>query len=117
LEQSPFLSLVSESRIQAILPLMGQPSDTQLTPKMAQDLCQRVGSVAVINGSIASLGRQYVLDLKAVECRSGDSLAEEQETADSKEQVLKALAQAATKLRKKLGESLSSVHRFDASIE
>jgi eukaryotic-like serine/threonine-protein kinase len=117
LEQSPFLSLVSEARIQGTLPLMGQPSDTQLTPKIARDLCQRVGSVAVINGSIASLGRQYVLDLKAVECRTGDSLAEEQVTADSKEQVLKSLAQAATKLRRKLGESLSSVQRFDTPIE
>ena len=73
--------------------------------------------MAVINGSIASLGRQYVLDLKAVECRTGDSLAEEQVTADSKEQVLKSLAQAATKLRRKLGESLSSVQRFDTPIE
>lgn len=117
LEQSPFLSLVSEARIQGTLPLMGQPSDTELTPKIARDLCQRVGSVAVINGSIASLGRQYVLDLKAVECRTGDSLAEEQETADSKEQVLKALAQAATRLRRKLGESLSSLRRFDTAIE
>jgi eukaryotic-like serine/threonine-protein kinase len=117
LEQSPFLSLVSDARIQGTLPLMGQPSDTQLTPKIARDLCQRVGSVAVINGSIASLGRQYVLDLKAVECRTGDSLAEEQVTADSKEQVLKSLAQAATKLRRKLGESLSSVQRFDTPIE
>jgi eukaryotic-like serine/threonine-protein kinase len=117
LEQSPFLSLVSEARIQGTLPLMGQPSDTQLTPKIARDLCQRVGSVAVINGSIASLGRQYVLDLRAVECRTGDSLAEEQVTADSKEQVLKSLAQAATKLRRKLGESLSSVQRFDTPIE
>jgi eukaryotic-like serine/threonine-protein kinase len=117
LEQSPFLSLVSEARIQGTLPLMGQPSDTQLTPKIARDLCQRVGSVAVINGSIASLGRQYVLDLKAVACRTGDSLAEEQVTADSKEQVLKSLAQAATRLRRKLGESLSSVQRFDTPIE
>ena len=77
LEQSPFLSLVSEARIQGTLLLMGQPSDAQLTPKIARDLCQRVGSVAVINGSIASLGRQYVLDLKAVECRNGNALAEE----------------------------------------
>jgi len=117
LEQSPFFSLVSEERIQGTLPLMAQPSNAQLTPKIARDLCQRVGSVAVINGSIASLGRQYVLDLKAVECRTGDSLAEEQVTADSKEQVLKSLAQASTSLRRKLGESLSSVQRFDTPIE
>jgi DNA-binding winged helix-turn-helix (wHTH) protein/tetratricopeptide (TPR) repeat protein len=117
LEQSPFLGLVSEARIQKTLPLMGQPSDASLTMKISRDLCQRIGGLVVINGSIASLGRQYVLDLKAVECRSGDSLAEEQETADSKEQVLKALAQAATRLRRKLGESLSSLHRFDTPIE
>jgi tetratricopeptide (TPR) repeat protein len=117
LEQSPFLSLVSEARIQKILPLMGQPSEAPLTLKIARDLCQRVGSVAVINGSIARLGRQYVLGLKAVECRTGDSLADEQETADSKEQVLNALAQAATRLRIKLGESISSLHRFDTPIE
>src|SRR6202021_4074140 len=96
---------------------MGPPSNTQLTPKIARDLCQRVGSVAVINGSISGLGRQYVLDLKAVECKTGDSLAEEQVTADSKEQVLKSLAQGATQLRRKLGESLSSVQRFDTPIE
>ena len=117
LEQSPFLSLVSDSRIQQTLPLMGRRPDAQLTPKIARDLCQRIGSVVVINGSIAGLGRQYVLGLKAVECRTGDSLAEDQETADSKEQVLKALAQAATKVRRKLGESLSSVQRFDTPIE
>jgi eukaryotic-like serine/threonine-protein kinase len=117
LEQSPFLSLVSEAQIQKILPLMGQPSEAPLTLKIARDLCQRVGSMAVINGSIARLGRQYVLGLKAVECRTGDSLADEQETADSKEQVLKALALAATRLRSKLGESMSSLHRFDTPIE
>ena len=117
LEQSPFLSLVSEARIQGALPLMGLPSDTQLTPKIARDLCQRVGSVAVINGSIAKLGEHYVLGLKTVECRTGDSVAEEQETADSKEQVLKALAQATTRLRGKLGESLISLQRFDTPIE
>jgi DNA-binding winged helix-turn-helix (wHTH) protein/tetratricopeptide (TPR) repeat protein len=117
LEESPFLSLVSEARIQKTFPLMGQSSELSLTPKIARDLCQRLGSVAVINGSIARLGRQYVLGLKAVECRTGDSLAEEQETADSKEQVLKALAQAATRLRSKLGESMNSLQRFDTPVE
>jgi DNA-binding winged helix-turn-helix (wHTH) protein/Flp pilus assembly protein TadD len=117
LEQSPFFSLVSEARIQQTLRLMGQPSDAPLTPKIGRDLCQRIGGVAVINGSIVSLGRQYVLDLKAIECGTGDSLAEDQQTADSKEQVLKALGQATTRLRSKLGESLSTVHRFDTPIE
>jgi tetratricopeptide (TPR) repeat protein len=117
LEQSPFLGLVSEARIQKTLPLMGQPSDASLTMKISRDLCQRIGGLVVIDGSIARLGGQYVVGLNAVECRSGDSLAEEQETADSKEQVLKALAQAATRLRSKLGESVSSLDRFDAPIE
>jgi DNA-binding winged helix-turn-helix (wHTH) protein/tetratricopeptide (TPR) repeat protein len=117
LEQSPFLGLASEARIQETLPLMGQPTDASLTAKISRDLCQRIGGVVVINGSIAKLGEQYVLGLKAVECRTGDSVAEEQVTADSKEQVLKALAQAATRLRSKLGESMSSLHRFDAPIE
>jgi eukaryotic-like serine/threonine-protein kinase len=117
LEQSPFLSVISEARIQQTLPLMGQPPDAQLSPKIARDLCRRVGSVATINGSIASLGSQFVVDLKAIECSTGNSLAEDQETADSNEQVLKALGRATTKLRNKLGESLSTVHRFDTAIE
>jgi hypothetical protein len=117
LEQSPVLGIASEARIQKTLPLMGLSSDAALTPKIARDLCQRIGSVVVINGSIATLGRQYVLDLKAVECKTGDSLAEEQETADSKEQVLKALAHATNRLRGKLGESLSSLRRFGTPIE
>jgi DNA-binding winged helix-turn-helix (wHTH) protein/Flp pilus assembly protein TadD len=117
LEQSPFLSLVSEARIQQILPLMGQSPDARLTPKIARDLCQRIGSVALIEGTIASLGRQYVLDLKATECSTGESLAEDRETADSKEQILRALGHATTILRSKLGESLSTVRRFDTPIE
>jgi Flp pilus assembly protein TadD len=117
LEQSPFLSLVSEARIQQTLPLMGQPSDAPLTPTIGRDLCQRIGGIALIDGSIASLGRQYVLNLKAIECGNGESLAEVQQTADSREQVLKALSQATTRLRSNLGESLSTVHRFDMPIE
>jgi eukaryotic-like serine/threonine-protein kinase len=117
LEQSPFLNLVSEQRIQQTLRLMGQPPDTRLTPEIARDLCQRTESAAVLDGSIASLGSQYVLGLKAVNCRTGDSLAQEQVTADGKERVLKALSEAAAKLRSKLGESLSTVHKFDTPVE
>ncbi len=117
LEQSPFLSLVSEAQIQQTLRMMGQPAEARLTPQIALELCQRTGSVAVLDGSIASLESQYVLGLKAVNCRTGNSLTEEQVTADGKEQVLKALGEAAAKLRSKLGESLSTVQKFDAAIE
>lgn len=117
LEQSPFLSLVSEAQIQQTLRMMGQPADARLTPQIARELCQRTGSAAVLDGSIASLGRQYVVGLKAVDCRTGDSLAEEQATADAKEQVLKALGEVATKLRGRLGESLGTVRKFDTPIE
>jgi tetratricopeptide (TPR) repeat protein len=117
LEQSPFLSLVSEQRIQQTLRLMGQPPNARLTPEIARDLCQRTESAAVLDGSIASLGSQYVLGLKAVNCRTGDFLAQEQVTADGKERVLKALGEAAAKLRSKLGESLSIVQKFDTPVE
>jgi tetratricopeptide (TPR) repeat protein/predicted Ser/Thr protein kinase len=117
LEQSPFLSLISEKRIQQGLRLMGQPAETKLTPEIARELCERTGSAAVLDGSIASLGSQYVLGIRATNCHTGDVLAEEQATANSKEQALKALDGAATKLRSKLGESLSSVQKFDTPLE
>ena len=117
LEQSPFLSLISEGRIQQTLRLMGQPTDAPLTPEIARELCQRTGSAAVLDGSIAKLGNQYVLGLKAVNCASGDVLAEEQATADSKEHVLKTLADASSKLRWRLGESLGTVRKFSAPVE
>ena len=117
LEQSPFLGLVSEQLIQQTLRLMGQPADARLTPEIARDLCQRAGSKAYLSGSIASLGSQYVLGLKAVNCLTGDTLAEEQERATGKEQVLSAMDRAAPKLRAKLGESLHSIQRFDTPLE
>ena len=114
LEQSPFLSLVSEQRIAQTLQLMNQPRQARLTPELAREVCQRTASAAGIEGSISSLGSQYVLGLKAVNCRTGDLLSEEQVTANGKEQVLEALGKAATKLRGKLGESLASVQKYDA---
>jgi serine/threonine protein kinase/Tfp pilus assembly protein PilF len=117
LEQSPFLSLVSDQRIQQNLLMMGQPGDARLTPAIAQELCQRAGSKAYIGGSIATLGSQYVLGLKAANCRTGDSLAEEQVTANGKEHVLKVLSEASANLRRKLGESLSTVQKFDTPLE
>ena len=117
LEQSPFLSLISEERIRQTLQLMGQPPDASLTPDIARQLCQRTGSAAVLDGSIAKLGNLYVLGLKAVNCANGDVLAEEQAIADSKEHVLKTLADASSKLRWRLGESLGTVKKFSAPVE
>ena len=117
LEQSPFLSLVSERRIQQTLRLMGQSPDKTITPEIARDLCQRVGSVAALNGSIANLGKQYVLELRAVDCRTGDTLGHAESTADDKEQVLKALSQAAGKMREKLGESIATAEKFDTPLD
>jgi eukaryotic-like serine/threonine-protein kinase len=117
LEQSPFLSLVPEARVGQVLTMMGQTRDTRLTAEIAREVCQRTGSAAVIEGSIASLGKQYVLGLRAVNCHSGDALAEEQATVDTKERVLTTLSQAAAQLRTKLGETLSTVQKFDTPIE
>src|SRR5208283_1163228 len=117
LEQSPFLSVVSEAHVQQTLKLMGQSSDAKLTSDVARELCQRTQSAAVLDGSIAILGSQYVLGIRATNCHTGDVLAEEQATASSKEQALKALDGAATRLRSKLGESLSSVQKFDTPLE
>jgi tetratricopeptide (TPR) repeat protein len=117
LEQSPFLNLVSDQRIAETLTLMSQPKDARLTTQIARDVCQRTASAATIEGSIAALGAQYVIGLKAVDCRSGNVLADEQVTANGKEQVLKSLGQAAADLRRKLGESLASVQKYDVPLE
>jgi serine/threonine protein kinase/Flp pilus assembly protein TadD len=117
LEQSPFLNLLSDQRVAQTLALMAQPKEARLTRELAREVCQRTASAATIEGSISSLGSQYVLGLKAVNCRSGDVLANEQATASGKEQVLKAVGEAATKIRQKLGESLASVQKYDAPPE
>jgi eukaryotic-like serine/threonine-protein kinase len=117
LEQSPFLSIISDQRIQQTLQMMGQKPDAKLTLEIARELCQRTESTAVLHGSIASLGSQYVLGIQATNCHTGDVLAEEQATAANEEQALKALGGAVTKLRAKLGESLNSVQKFDTPIE
>src|SRR5437667_5959035 len=117
LSQSPFLNVLSDNKVGATLQMMARPANTPLTPEVARELCQRSGSKAYILGSIASLGSQYVLGLKAVNCQSGDVLAQEQVQATAKEEVLKALDKAATSLRTKLGESLSTVQKFDVPLE
>src|SRR5262250_414705 len=109
LEQSPFLSMISDNKINQTLKLMGRPAGDHLTPEVTREICQRTSSKAMLAGSIAPLGSQYVIGLKAVNCQSGDLLAEAQEQAVSKERVLKALDSAALSLRSKLGESLSTV--------
>jgi len=116
LEQSPFLGLVSEERIQQTFRLMGRPGDAQLTPEVAQEVCERTGSAAVLEGSIASLGSQYVLGIRAKDCRRGDLLDEEQVQAPRKEEVLHALDQIATKFRRRIGESLTTLQNYDTPL-
>jgi eukaryotic-like serine/threonine-protein kinase len=117
LEQSPFLDLVSERKVNEALKLMGRSAGDPLTPEVTRQVCQRTGSRAMLTGSIASLGSQYVIGLKAVNCSTGDILAQAQEQAATKETVLKALDDAAVSLRSKLGESLSSVQKYATPVE
>ncbi len=116
LRQSPFLNVLSDSEVAKALKLMTRPAGAGITPDIARELCLRAGSKAYLAGAIGSLGSKYVLELKAVSCQRGDALAEEQVTAASKEKVLDALGEAATKLRSELGESLATVHRFDVPL-
>jgi len=117
LNQSPFLNVLLENKVAATLKLMSRPAGTKLTHEVTRELCQRAGSKAYLAGSIGGLGSEYVLGLKAVNCQSGDTLAEEQVTAASKEKVLDALGEAASKLRTELGESLATMQKFDVPLE
>jgi len=117
LEQSPYLNLVPESRIQEALRYMGRPSGERITSDVAKEICLREGVKAMLTGSIASLGSHYVITVGAVNAQTGDSLAREQVEADDKEQVLKSLDRAASSLRGKLGESIGSVQKFATPLE
>ena len=117
LEQTPYLSLISDARIGQTMRLMGQQPGARLTPETAYEVCGRTQSAVVIDGSIAKLGEEYVLGLKAVNCQTNDTLAEEQVRANGKEQVLGAMDKAAAKLREKLGESARSLQAFDTPLE
>src|SRR5947209_3796691 len=117
LNQSPFLNVLPDSTVNTTLKLMTRPADTNLTPEVAREVCQRAAAKAYIAGAIASLGNQYVLELKAVNCQSGDPLAQEQVTAAGKEKVLEAVGEAASKLRGKLGGSLGTVQKLDVPLE
>ena len=117
LRQSPFLNVLSDGEVAKTLQEMTRPANTKLTPAVARELCLRAGGKAYLAGSIGSLGSEYVLGLKAVNCQSGDVLAQEQVTATAKEKVLDALGGAASKLRTELGESLATVQKFDVPLE
>ena len=116
LRQSPFLNVLPDSQVAKTLQQMTRPKGAKLTPDLAGEVCQRAGSKAYISGAIGSLGSEYVLGLKAVNCQNGDTLAQEQVTAVSKEKVLNALGDASSKLRAELGESLATVQRFDIPL-
>ena len=116
LDQSPFLSLVNEERIQQVLGLMAKPADTQLTPSVALEVCQRTGSAAVLDGSITSLGSQYVLWLRARNCQTGEVIDEEQMQAARKEDVLGALSQLASRFRGRTGEGRTMVDKLDTPL-
>jgi eukaryotic-like serine/threonine-protein kinase len=117
LEQSPYLSLISDERVQQTLKMMGQSPDARLTPGISREICQRTASAAMLNGSIAQIGSQYTVILKAVNCSNGESLASTEAEAADKSHVLDALGKAASDMRSKLGESLSTVQRFETPVQ
>jgi eukaryotic-like serine/threonine-protein kinase len=117
LNQSPFLDVLPDSKVNSTLKLMTLPVTTKLTPEVTRDLCVRADAKAYVAGTISALGTEYVVGLKAANCQNGDTLAEEQVTAPAKEKVLNALGDATAKLRERLGESLASVQKFDAPLE
>jgi tetratricopeptide (TPR) repeat protein len=116
LRQSPFLNVLSDNKVSTTLQLMTRPANTPLTPEVTREVCLRANSKAWIGGSIGSIGSEYVIGLKALNCQDGDTLAQEQVTAANKEKVLDALGQAASKLRGELGESLANVQKFDTPL-
>ncbi len=117
LGESPFLNIIPDERVRETLRLMGRPPDERVIDATAREVCERRGVKAMMAGNVAALGSHYVLTLNAINCGTGDSLARAQEEAASKEEVLKALGRAASSMREKLGESLSSIKKFDAPIE
>jgi eukaryotic-like serine/threonine-protein kinase len=117
LEQSPFLSIISDQQMQQTLRLMGQKPDAKLTPEIARALCQRTGSTAVLDGSIGQIGTRYLLTVKAVNCVNGEVLTSTEAQAPDKDHVLDVLGTRASDIRSKLGESLGTVRRFDTPLE
>jgi serine/threonine protein kinase/Tfp pilus assembly protein PilF len=116
LRQSPFLNVLSDQGVAETMQLMTRPASTKLTPEVTREVCVRAMSKAYIAGAIGTLGNEYVLGVKAVNCQNGETLAQEQVTAATKEKVLDALGEAASKLRTEMGESLASVQKFDVPL-
>jgi eukaryotic-like serine/threonine-protein kinase len=117
LGQSPFLNVLSDRKVSETLQMMGRPTNQRITMDVGRELCLRTGSKALLGGTISSLGSHYLIDLNAVSCSSGDTLAKEQGEASGKEDVLKTLSRLSSGLRTTLGESLPSVQKFDVPIE
>jgi DNA-binding winged helix-turn-helix (wHTH) protein/tetratricopeptide (TPR) repeat protein len=117
LEQSPFLNILSDQKVSDVLQMMKRSKDDRLTREVAREVCQRAGSKAFLIGTISSLGTQYVIGLNALNCQTGDELASEQVEADTREHVLRALGESATRMRKKLGESLATIQKYGAPME
>jgi serine/threonine protein kinase/predicted Zn-dependent protease len=117
LEQSPFLNVLSDRKVSETLQMMGLPANQRVSMDVGREVCLRTSSKAVIAGTISSLGNNYLIDLNAVACSTGDSLAKEEAEASSKEEVLKAVSRVSASLRRKLGESLPSVQKFDVPVE
>ena len=116
LQQSPFLNLVSESQVQSTLALMGQPKDKRLTPEIARQICERIAGSVVLEGSIANIGSQYVLGLRAGSCNTGSTLDREQIQAARREDILNSLSQIAGRFRTRVGESLSTVEKHSTPL-
>ncbi len=116
LEQSPYLNVFPDQKVRETLQFMGRPPEDRITSEVGREICQRNGVKAMLNGSIANLGAQYVITLEAVNAATGESLAQQQIQAQSKEQVLDALHKVGSRLRSKLGESLASVQKYDKAL-
>ena len=116
LQQSPFLTLISDRKVQQTLALMGQPKEARLTSEMAQQICERTASAAVLEGSIARVGSQYVLGLRAKNCNTGNILDQEQAVAAKREDVLNSLSQMSRKFRTRVGESLATVEKHSTPL-
>lgn len=116
LQQSPFLTLITESKVRQVLALMGQPKEAHLTPAMAQQVCERTASAAVLDGSIALIGSQYVVGLRASNCNNGEILDQEQAVAAKREDVLNSLSQIGRKFRTRVGESLVTVEKHSTPL-
>jgi eukaryotic-like serine/threonine-protein kinase len=117
LEQSPFLNVLSDQKIGQTLGFMGRPRDTRLTANLMREVCLRTGSKVFVGGSISSLGNHYVVLLQAVNCQTGEAAGNEEAEAENREKVLRALGEAATRLRSRLGESLTSIKEYDTPVE